>query len=306
MPLTSIDFPFQPPRGVGLRAMTLSSSIQEFDRRRAEPWRAREIFVGHASRQWCWSRSRPLRPVRRLPPRHAVSRRKAKAASAPSSMRAAFAWTTAARCVLRGSKRWRNSAALGALVAGRNVTLRGETDAPDRYGRQPAFVFVESGCTHRCRTSCWRKAPPSVSGAVADKACAAELSAPRPRPGKPAAGSGRSIGHKKRGKSGDDILARIGRFTVVEGKVLSVRQAGATTYINFGRRWTRDFAVTISRRMTAAFEAAGSLLSPSKTSEFGSAAGSRRAAGRGSRRPGGADRDWPARIRPAGQRQMTT
>src|ERR1700716_3249158 len=29
------------------------------------------------------------------------------------------------------------SAALGALVAGRNVTLHGEADAPDRYGRQP-------------------------------------------------------------------------------------------------------------------------------------------------------------------------
>ena len=44
---------------------------------------------------------------------------------------------------------------------------------------------------------------------------------------------------------------------MVEGKVLSVRQAGATTYVNFGRRWTRDFAVTISRRVWPAFEAAG-------------------------------------------------
>jgi hypothetical protein len=52
-------------------------------------------------------------------------------------------------------------------------------------------------------------------------------------------------------------LAGIGRFTVVEGRVLSVRQAGATTYLNFGRNWTRGFAVTISRRMIAAFEAAG-------------------------------------------------
>jgi hypothetical protein len=55
-------------------------------------------------------------------------------------------------------------------------------------------------------------------------------------------------------------LAGIGRFTVVEGKVLSVRQAGATTYLNFGRNWTRDFAVTISRRMLGAFEAAGIVL----------------------------------------------
>ena len=49
----------------------------------------------------------------------------------------------------------------------------------------------------------------------------------------------------------------MGRFTVVEGRVLSVRQAGATTYLNFGRNWTRDFAVTISRRIIPAFEAAG-------------------------------------------------
>src|SRR4051812_39520543 len=32
---------------------------------------------------------------------------------------------------------------LTALVAGRSVTLHGETDTPDRYGRQPAFVFLD-------------------------------------------------------------------------------------------------------------------------------------------------------------------
>jgi uncharacterized Zn-binding protein involved in type VI secretion len=34
------------------------------------------------------------------------------------------------------------SAALATLITGRDVTLRGETDAPDRWGRQPAFVFA--------------------------------------------------------------------------------------------------------------------------------------------------------------------
>jgi hypothetical protein len=46
---------------------------------------------------------------------------------------------------------------------------------------------------------------------------------------------------------------------LVEGKVLSVRQAGTTTYLNFGRNWTQDFAATISRRALAVFEAAGIL-----------------------------------------------
>ena len=61
----------------------------------------------------------------------------------------------------------------------------------------------------------------------------------------------------KNAESPGDILAGIGRFTVVEGRVLSVRQAGATTYLNFGRNWTQDFAVTISKRIVPAFEAAG-------------------------------------------------
>src|SRR3954465_7284344 len=34
------------------------------------------------------------------------------------------------------------TAALAALVANQAVTLRNESDAPDRYGRQPAFVFA--------------------------------------------------------------------------------------------------------------------------------------------------------------------
>ncbi len=61
----------------------------------------------------------------------------------------------------------------------------------------------------------------------------------------------------KNAESPGDILAGIGRFMVVEGRVLSVRQAGATTYLNFGRNWTRGFAVTIPKRMIATFEAAG-------------------------------------------------
>lgn len=44
---------------------------------------------------------------------------------------------------------------------------------------------------------------------------------------------------------------------MVEGKVLSVRESGATIYANFGRRWTRDFAITILKRHRRDFAAAG-------------------------------------------------
>jgi hypothetical protein len=53
------------------------------------------------------------------------------------------------------------------------------------------------------------------------------------------------------------LRAELGRFALVEGKVLSVRESGATIYVNFGRVWARDFTVTIPRRMASAFAAAG-------------------------------------------------
>jgi hypothetical protein len=48
-----------------------------------------------------------------------------------------------------------------------------------------------------------------------------------------------------------------GQFALVEGKVLSVRESGATIYLNFGPRWTRDFTVTILKRHRRDFAAAG-------------------------------------------------
>jgi hypothetical protein len=53
------------------------------------------------------------------------------------------------------------------------------------------------------------------------------------------------------------ILSEIGRFSVVEGRVLSVREAGNTIYVNFGRRWSEDFTVTIAKRLQPAFISGG-------------------------------------------------
>src|SRR5229473_2378368 len=40
------------------------------------------------------------------------------------------------------SEQTKNISALSAIVAGRELKLSGPDDTPDRYGRQPAFVFV--------------------------------------------------------------------------------------------------------------------------------------------------------------------
>ena len=151
------------------------------------------------------------------------------------------------------------TAALSALVSGRDVALRGEDDAPDRYGRQPAFVFL-AGSETSIQVELVARGEALASATLANKDCAAALASAEAEARQAKRGVWGDPTAIKNAESPGDILAGIGRFTVVEGKVLSVRQAGATTYLNFGRNWTRDFAVTISRRMIPAFEAAG--LSP--------------------------------------------
>lgn len=153
----------------------------------------------------------------------------------------------------------KRTSALSAIVAGREVTLRGEDDTPDRYGRQPAFVFLD-GSETSVQGLLLAQGEALVSATVTNKDCALILSAAEAAARQAKQGTWADPTAIKNAESSGDILAGIGRFTLVEGKVLSVRQAGATTYLNFGRNWTRDFAVTISRRMIPAVEAAGIVL----------------------------------------------
>jgi hypothetical protein len=52
-------------------------------------------------------------------------------------------------------------------------------------------------------------------------------------------------------------LAKRGRFTLVEGKVVSVRASGGTIDDNFGQRRSEDFTVTILKRNARQFTATG-------------------------------------------------
>jgi len=146
-------------------------------------------------------------------------------------------------------------AALAAIAAGREVTLHGDDDSPDRYGRQSAFVVV-AGSQHSLQSELLRRGEALASVDIADKNCAAALAAAErmARDGK--LGIWAQPSAIKNAESSGDILAAIGHFAVVEGTVRSVRQAGAITYLNFGRNWTRDFAATIPRRIMPAFESA--------------------------------------------------
>ena len=102
----------------------------------------------------------------------------------------------------RDRKGQRAASALSAIIAGRDVTLRGEDDTPDRYGRQPAFVFLA-----RSETSVQGHASGAGRGAGLGRCDRQGLClGPDGRGGRAAPGQtwnlGRSRGHKKRGKSG--------------------------------------------------------------------------------------------------------
>jgi endonuclease YncB( thermonuclease family) len=154
-----------------------------------------------------------------------------------------------------GADRANSRAALSAIAAGREVTLHGDDDSPDRYGRQAAFVFV-AGSQHSVQTELLRRGEALASVDITDKNCAAALAAAERTARDAKLGIWADTTAIKNTESSGDILSAIGHFAVVEGRVLSVRQVGAITYLNFGRNWTRDFAATISRRIIPAFESA--------------------------------------------------
>src|SRR5260370_18357985 len=60
----------------------------------------------------------------------------------------------------------KRTSALSAILAGRDVTLRGEDDTPDRYGRQPAFVFLAPSET-LVQGQLLAQGEPLLAGAVA-------------------------------------------------------------------------------------------------------------------------------------------
>jgi endonuclease YncB( thermonuclease family) len=154
-----------------------------------------------------------------------------------------------------GADRASSRAALAAITVGREVTLHSDDDTPDRYGREAAFVFV-AGSQHSVQNELLRRGEALVSSDIAEKNCAAALATAESTARDAKFGIWADPAAIKNAESSGDILAAIGHFAVVEGRVLSVRQAGAITYLNFGRNWTRDFAATISRRIIPAFEGA--------------------------------------------------
>jgi hypothetical protein len=143
------------------------------------------------------------------------------------------------------------------LVDGHSIRLERLGNAPDRYGRLVAFVYAENA-EQSVQQAMVAQGQARVSGRIGNKACAdmllgAEKTARKARRGIWADPNFAPL----RPENVTRIGAARGQFALVEGKVLSVRESGATIYLNFGRRWTKDFTVTILKRHRREFAAAG-------------------------------------------------
>ena len=148
-------------------------------------------------------------------------------------------------------------ATLNALAAGKALRLEKLGPEQDRYGRVVAFAYPDDA-QESLQQVMLAQGQARVSARVGNRPCAELL-----------LGTERAARATMRGLWADPNFAPLpshditritavrGRFALVEGKVLSVRESGATIYVNFGRRWTQDFAVTILKRHRRDFAAAG-------------------------------------------------
>ena len=149
-------------------------------------------------------------------------------------------------------------AALDAILAGQSVELRQRGPAVDRYGRTVAHVYLTGdGAERSAAHDLLARGYARVAAQVGHAACAAELLV-RERMARAARlGLWAEPHYLKAAEGGAELLAERGRFTVVEGKVLSVRESGGTIYMYFGRRWSEALTVTILKRHERIFTGAG-------------------------------------------------
>jgi endonuclease YncB( thermonuclease family) len=154
---------------------------------------------------------------------------------------------------------------LAALLAGGEIVLKqAEPQKTDRYGRTVAYAIVtRDSIEYSVQAELLTAGLARVAPRAGSRACAMELlsregTARRAKLGLWASSYYESLS----AENPADVLAQQGRFALVEGKVVSVRESGATIYVNFGRRWTTDFTVTILKRNERSFTAAG--LEPKK------------------------------------------
>jgi endonuclease YncB( thermonuclease family) len=177
----------------------------------------------------------------------------------------------AAQAASRAARAALESILLDPDLRGQTVKLRPSGAADDRYGRMLAHVYVVgAGLAYSVAHEMLERGFARFSAQVGnpagknpgdrsgDRLCAAELLEREHAARDAKLGLwGEPYYGVMGAESGAELVAERGNFTVVEGKVVSVRESGGTIYVNFGRRWSEALTVTIMKRNERSFAAAG-------------------------------------------------
>jgi Staphylococcal nuclease homologue len=145
------------------------------------------------------------------------------------------------------------------MAGGDSVVLRRAQIATDRYGRIVAFAYTErDGDELFVQGELIAAGFARVGDQVGSRACAAALLARENAAREARLGLWADPYYDLLdAETPADVLVHKGQFALVEGHVVSVRQSGATIYVNFGPHWSEDFAVTVRKRNERSFAAAG-------------------------------------------------
>jgi hypothetical protein len=137
---------------------------------------------------------------------------------------------------------------IGKLVGAGAVRFRLVRTEPDRYGRLPALVIDDGELMQEILALEGSAIAFATGDALPcfDRILAAEDDA--------------RLAHRGYWKDQNlpaatptALAARVGRFTIFEGRVVSVGNRPTRSYLNFGRRWTEDVTVEISAADREAF-----------------------------------------------------
>lgn len=137
---------------------------------------------------------------------------------------------------------------LSAMVMGKTVTLKYDSVERDRHGRALAQVFVEGadGKTIWVQKAMIAAGLGRVYSFADNRACVGELLKVEAEARAAARGIWQDDYYKVQ-SAGEpaELLARVGHYDLVEGRVVRADRAGSRLYLNFGRFWKEDFTAVL-------------------------------------------------------------
>lgn len=149
-------------------------------------------------------------------------------------------------------------ATLEALVAGQRVRVRQGGETVDRHGRVLGQVFVDAPDGLWVQHKMIAAGMARVYSFADNRACVLQLLAAEGKARLMRLGIWSDPYYAvRRGDRPDDLVRRLSRYELVEGRVLLADEVQGRVYLNFGRYFAEDFTVVIERGALPQFEAEG-------------------------------------------------